>query len=414
MFTDRVTASVIAVLLVASALGSAAAVGTVGAATSSQKAYAETNVSFDTTSNAVVDYAVDGETVMQSVKVQSQSETESSGSLSADVELSASSDIAGAAVAFDAKSETSASMSTDSGATLRAHDNERGVLTVRAGDDSQYVAVNLSSSAEAASQSSEKVVVTTDDGTEGVFLVVGDGELTVNDQGNVSASLEGDSKLAFRSYPEGRTEDDEQQEQLITSGQAAAEVYVMQQSESGSEAVADVVQYGDNTTVEVTQQSEGTVRMTAERSEHQGKVVITSVSEKVVDATNDVQVTVDGEAAAQASSYSALQSAIDGGDTSKFLVRQQASADASASVLVAVNHFSEREITMTESETTTSSGTTATATETDSTTTASETTDEQTAAQTDESTSSTSSPGFGVTVALAALVGAALYAARQS
>ncbi|WP_233560688.1 PGF-CTERM sorting domain-containing protein [Halobellus sp. Atlit-38R] len=402
-----------AVLLVASALGSAAAVGTVGAATSSQKAYAGTNVSFDTTSNAVVDYAVDGETVMQSVKVQSQSETESSGSLSADVELSAASDIAGAAVSLDAKSETSASMSTDSGATLRAHDNERGVLTVRAGDDSQYVAVNLSSSAEAASQSSERVVVTTEDGTEGVFLVVGDGELTVNEQGNVSASLEGDSKLAFRSYPEGRTEDDEQQEQLITSGQAAAEVYVMQQSESGSEAVADVVQYGDNTTVEVTQQSEGTVRMTAERSEHQGKVVITSVSEEVVDATNDVQVTVDGEAAARASSYSALQSAIDGGDTSKFLVRQQASADASASVLVAVNHFSERQITMTESDTT-SSGTAATTTETDSTTTASETTDEQTAAQTDESTSSTSSPGFGVTVALAALIGVALYAARQS
>ena len=413
MSAHRVATAAVAALLVVSAVGSAAAVGSVGAATSNQKAYAGTSVSFDTTSNAVVDYAVGGETVMQSVKVQSQSETESGGGLSADVELSATSDIAGAAVSLDAKSETSASMSTESGATLRAHDNDRGVLTVRAGDDSQYVAVNLSSSAEAASESSERVVVTTEDGTEGVFLVVGDGELTVNDQGNVSASLEGDSKLAFRSYPEGRTEDDQQQEQLITSGQAAAEVYVMQQSESGGEAVADVVQYGDNTTVEVTQQSEGAVRMTAERSKHQGKVVITSVSDEVVDATNDVQVTVDGEAAAQASSYSALQSAIDGGDTSKFLVRQQASADASASVLVAVNHFSERQITMTESDTTTSSGTTATTTETDSTTTASETTDEQTAAPTDESTSSTSSPGFGATVALVALTGLALYAARQ-
>jgi len=230
---------------------------------------------------------------------------------------------------------------------MEAHDNSRGILVVRSGGDSQYVTVNVSSSSQAKSEGDQRVVVSSDDGTQGTFIIVGDGEVTVNEQGNLSADLESDDRLVFRSYSEGRTEEDEQEEQLISDGQAAAEVYVMESSEQGNEFAADVVQYSEDTTVEVTQQSEGTVRMTADRSQDQGKVIITSLSEQAISSVEDLQVTVDGEAATEASSYSDLESAI-GSDSSKFLVRQQSSAQASADVLVAVNQFSTREITMSE------------------------------------------------------------------
>ncbi|WP_313693449.1 PGF-CTERM sorting domain-containing protein [Halorarum halobium] len=156
----------------------------------------------------------------------------------------------------------------------------------------------------------------------------------------------------FRSYPDERSQQDERQERLIADGTATAEVYVMSAAESGSESggelATDVVTYGEDTTVEVTERSEGTVEMTVERSKEQGKVLITSVSEEAISSAEDVQVTVDGEAAARASSYGELESAANGGDTSKFLVQQSSSAEASADVLVAVNHFSSREVAMSE------------------------------------------------------------------
>ena len=335
--------ALVVLLLVAS---SAFPIGTATAAAQQGDAYAGTHVEFETASDAIVDYSVNGNTVFQSMKVQSQSAAESQGSVRADVGLSAVTNITGAAVSVDSQ-EVSATVTAESGATMKAHDNSRGILVVRSGGDSQYVTVNVSGSSQAESESDQRVVVSSDDGTQGTFIVVGDGEVTVNEQGNVSADLESEDKLVFRSYSEGRSEEDEQEEQAISDGQAAAEVYVMESSEQGSEFAADVVQYSEDTTVEVTQQSEGTVRMTADRSQDQGKIIITSVSEQAISSAEDLQVAVDGEAAAEASSYSDLESAI-GSDSSKFLVRQQSSAQASADVLVAVNQFSTREITMSE------------------------------------------------------------------
>jgi len=54
-------------------------------------------------------------------------------------------------------------------------------------------------------------------------------------------------------------------------------------------------------------------------------------------------VTVDGEAAAEASSYSELAGGI-GSDESRYMVTQSSDASATADVLVAVNHFSERDV----------------------------------------------------------------------
>ena len=331
------TVLVVALLVVSSV----APVGAVAAAaTQEAETYAGTHVEFETAGDAVVDYSVDGETVLESVTVQSQSAAES-------------------------------------GARMEAHDNARGILVVRSGDDSQYVTVNVSSTSQTEDESDRRVAVTTEDGTEGVFLVVGDGTVTVNEQGNVSADVGSDGALVFRSYSDGRDDDDREQERLISEGRAAAEVYVMESGEDGSEFVADVVQYGEDTSVEVTQQTQGTVTMTAERSQEQGKIIITSVSEAAISAVENLQVTVDGEAAAEASSYGELETASDGGDTSKFLVRQRSSAQASADVLVAVNGFSTREITMSEGGSDDGQESTATSTE---------------------------SPGFGPVAALLALV----------
>ena len=386
---------VVVLLLVAS---SALPIGTATAATQQGEAYAGTHVEFEATNDAIVDYSVNGNTVFQSVQVQSQSTAENQGSVRAGVGLSAVTNITGAALSLDSQSEVNATVTAESGATMEAHDNSRGVLVVRSGGDSQYVTVNVSSSSQAENEDDQRVVVSSDNETQGTFIVVGDGEVTVNEQGNVSADLESDDRLVFRSYSEGRSEEDEQEEQLISDGQAAAEVYVMESSEQGSEFAADVVQYSEDTTVEVTQQTEGTVRMTANRSQDQGRIIITSVSEQAISSVEDLQVTVDGEAAAEASSYSDLESAI-GSNSSEFLVRQQSTAQASADVLIAVNHFSTREVTMSEDgDGSDDSGTDGT---------------DGSDGDGGQETTDADGPGFGPVAALIALVAVAVLAAAR-
>jgi len=59
------------------------------------------------------------------------------------------------------------------------------------------------------------------------------------------------------------------------------------------------------------------------------------------ESADDLAVTVDGEAAAEASSYSELAGGI-GSDESRYMVTQSSDASATADVLVAVNHFGAR------------------------------------------------------------------------
>lgn len=388
-------------VLVATALLLTAAVAPVAAqGQSSASAYAGTHVTFDTDSKAVVDYTVNGETVADDVKVQSQSAAESGGSVSATTDLDAvtSTSFTGAALSVDATAEAQATVSSESGAQLRANDNSRGVLQVKSNGEAQYVHVDLENGASAESESDRRVVVTNEDGATGTFIVVGDGQVTVNERGNVTADLQSDAQLVYRQYPQGRSEEDEKHEQMIADGVVAAEVYVMEGAESGGDAVVDVVSYGQETTVTVEERTENEVRMTAESSQQQGKVVLTTISEQAFESVENLDVTVDGEAAAQAESYSGLRAAADDGETSKFLVRQQSSAEASADVLVAVNGFSTREVTMQSTDSDGSDG------GTDGGSDGSDGGD-------DASGSSGAGPGFGAFAAVVAL-GAALVALR--
>jgi len=352
---DRILTAAIVLLLAVSAASTGVAATTAESPVvqdqhANGSAFAGTHVSFGTSSDAVLDYAVGGATVTKSISVQSKGAAEdgsgSRGGVGVDVgaDLAAVTRVPAAAVSMGAKTDVSATVSSDSGAELHAHDTPHGTLVVTTGGESQYVTANLSSSAEAETAGDGRVVVETDAGTESAFVVVGDGQVTVNNAGNVSADLSENSRLVLRSYADGRDDDDAKQEELIADGTAAAEVHVMD-SEGGGDLVTDVASYGGDTSVDVTEASRGRVAMTAERSRSEGTVVLTTVSERAIASTEDLSVTVDGEAAAQASSYSALRGAI-GSDESRYFVRQSSNAEAGADVLVAVNEFSSRDVEM--------------------------------------------------------------------
>ncbi|WP_306053484.1 putative sodium/potassium/calcium exchanger [Natronococcus wangiae] len=352
---NRATAVALAFIVTTATL-SVAAVGagasaaspsqqTVGAQSDSD-AYAGAYVAFEASGNALTDYRVDDDPVFENVSVAAQSDHQTEAGVGADVSLAAVTNLSGAGLEFDARSETRAEVSTEGSASINAHDTERGILTVDAGDEAQYVELELAGESEAEADG-DRVVVESDERT-GAFVVVGDGDVTVNEQGDVTADLESESTLVFRSYADGERDDDaEAQEELIADGTATAEVYV---DERDGDRVADVATYGQGVAVETQSQSEDRLEMTVERARSEGTVVITSVSESALEAAesaDDLEVTVDGEAAAEASSYSELEGGI--GEEPRYMVSQSGEASAAADVLVAVDHFSEREVAIQDS-----------------------------------------------------------------
>ena len=337
----RFRAAALALLLVVSAVGAAAAPAATQQAEG--EAYSGAFVAFETTGTAVSDYAVDGSVVVENVSMQSASEAE--GGL--DAGLSSVTGIDAAGLSVDSRTDASATLASESGAKMETHDNQRGVVQIRADGESQVVHASVDGEAE--SESDKRVVVTSDDGTQGTFVVVGDGDATVNEEGDVVAQVDGDGQLVYRQYNGERDEEDETQEQMIQNGTATAEVYVHGAAESGSGSESNgtsVVEYGQDTTVEVQERSESRINMTAERTESQGKIIITTVSDETFGSADSTEVFVDGEAAAQADSYGEVQQATQNGDNSRYLVRQSSSAEAATDVVVGINQFSERQVSM--------------------------------------------------------------------
>jgi len=369
-------AAILLSVLVVSAVMAPAAAG--GAAAQDGEAYAGAHVSFEVESNAVVDYAVGGEVLFDEVRAESESVAQAGAGAGADADVA--SNVAGASLELAARSETSATVSAEGTSEIRAHDNERGHLVVDAGDEDAGVAVEVSSEATA-SEEGDRVVVESD-GSTGSFIVVGDGNVEVDGEGNVVAQLDDGDTLVYRSNGEERDEDDREQESLIENGDAVAELYVM---ERDGERVADTVEYASDVTVDVENEAEGTLDVAVERTTDEGAVVITEVSETVIESAEDVEVTVDGEAAAQVDSYSELESAV--GDEHAFMVTEATGAEASGAVLVAVEGFSERTVEMRSGDGSGDAG--------------------------GDGDTDTEVPGFGVTTALAALLGAGLLALRR-
>jgi PGF-CTERM protein len=375
-------ALVVAATLVVSAVGTPAVAATTNAEASGQTqaaAHSGTFISFDTTDSAIVDYTVDGETVVEGLRVQSAAATESQ----AGVDLGVASDFmfsaAGLSVTsgLDAGAGTSAVLEAESGAEIVTHDNDRGIVVVRSNDESHVARFNGSDGAEAERASEQRAVITTDDGATATVIATGDGNVSISEDGNVTATTEGEGTVVYRQYSGERSQSEQQQERMIANGTAVAEVYLQAAGDAATEAdddsdddetpaatdsptatatddadeeaterSADVVRYSQDTTIEVTQQSASTFNATVERAESEGKMVIMSVSERAFEGAENAEVYVDGEAAAEASSYSEVRSAADGGDTSTYLVRSSSSARASSDVVVGINHFSERQVSM--------------------------------------------------------------------
>ena len=375
----RIVAATMAVLLVTTAAVPAATATTgtttaTDASNQSAEAFAGAHVSFQTDGSAITNYTVDGATIAENVTVESRSTYVSRLGLGADVRLSAVTNLVGASTSLSAETETSATVATSGSAELRAHDSDHGQLVVDAGGESQYVQANLTEGAETEQHGESRLTVETADGSEATFIVDGDGEVTANEDGDVAASLSSDAQLVVRSYDESRDESDEQIEQYVANGTATAEAYVTERS---GEIVNSTIAYGQETTVEASQTAESEVTFTVDRTESEGKILVTSVSEAAVGSVEDLNVTVDGEAAAEVESYSELEGAI--GEEPRYMVVSEGSADADATVLVGIDHFSEREVTM--------SG--------------------------DDSGSDDGLPGFGVLAGLTALLGAAGIARRR-
>ena len=389
MFAERTLAITIAVLMISSmAIGSTVAFASSGSQASAEsESYAGTHLSFVTTDDALAEYTVEGDQLIGSVEVESSADAEQRGLLGAGVDLATVTSLQASALAVSASSKSSVHLESETGASIEAHDSQRGHLLVHAEGEGQLVKATVNGDAQAEQESDAKVVVTKDDGTQGTFIVIGDGEVTVNEEGNVTAELAQDARLVYQQYDDERDEEDERREELIANGTAAAEVYVTVDAEAEGEMVSDVVEYGQDTTVEVVTTTENEVRMTAERTESEGRIVITSVSEQAMETASGLEVTVDGEAATHVESMSELEAAADGGDNAAYMVRHASTADASAEVLVAVNHFSEREIVMS--------------------------TDGETTPADDDDGIVEENPGFGAAIAGIALVIAALIAARR-
>jgi PGF-CTERM protein len=449
-------ALVVAVTLVVSAVGTPAAAATAntGQQTSGQ-VQSGTYVSFEATDDAVVDYTVNGNTVVEGMSVQSASEarSESGGGLGLGGSVFAGAGLS-VASSFSADASTTATIQAESGAEIEAHDNDRGIVVIRSNGESHVARFNGTDDSEAEQASEKRAVITNDDdGATASVIVVGDGNVTVSDGGNVTAMAEEDSRVVYRQYEGERSDSEKQQERMIANGTAVAEVYVQAAGDAASEAgddsdetatatpteapseeaeerSADVVRYSEDTTVEVTEQSANTFNATVERTESEGKVVIMSVSEAAfesAESAEDLEVYVDGEAAAQAESYSAVKAATQGGESSKYLVRSSSSAQASADVVVGINHFSERQLSMQSDD---DGGGDATPTDGDGSDDGDDATptdgdgsddgDDATPTDGDDGsddgggTESGGQPGFGAAVAVVALAGAALLARRQA
>ena len=358
------TIAVAAVLLVsavvpATALGATARTDATSATSADGETYTGTHVSVETTGEALVEYRVDNETAMEAVRVQSRDAVETS--LLVETDLAAVTDIAGAAVSVESRTDARAELDAESGATVTAHDNGHGSLVVHADDGGQYVTVGLGAAADPEQESESRVTYTTDAGATATAMVVGDGRVTVNEDGNLTASLDEDARLVVRTYPDGRTEADAETEAQVVDGTAAASVYVLaaddadagdDESDSGVQGGVDAnatavstVTYDDRTSVTVTEQAEGRVEMNVTRTAHDGRVVAVHTDEEVV--ADNVTVQVDGAAATRVDSHAALEAAAEGDTGPAYTVESSGGAAAESTVLVGVDHFSTRQVTVT-------------------------------------------------------------------
>lgn len=366
---------------------------------------------------AVTDYTVHGTTYLDSIEVQSREDASAGGVVDVGPSLSGLSGLPGADLSVVSQSPASLRLRSGTGADLSVHDNEHGIVVVRADRGTQYVQANVTDGGEATYEGDSRVVVTTEDDRDASFTVVGNGSVGVNDDGNVVAELGTEGVLVLRAYHPKRTTADKRREAFISDGIATAEVYVM---ERPSGTVVDAIPYENDTTVNVTATTDS-VNMTVDRSQRQGAIVFASVNGSVATDAGDLGVFVDGEAIPNANTFAQLSTAANNGQESRYMVSEGGDSESVADVAVAINHFSPREVSVRSvengSNTTATTEPTTGGTESNAplTPNATGTTGNATGNGTAGTPGGTSaeSPGFGVLAALLALLAALAVTARR-
>ena len=345
----RIRSVILTAVLVVSLIGAAAA----PAATQEAEAegYSGAFIEFETANAAVNDYTVNGQVVVDSLRVQSAGEAGGSGEGGVGVGVGADSTVSidGAAVQSQSSGSARASVAFESGAQLEANDNRRGVVRITADGGDQVVQANVSG--DASQEGDGRVVVSGDDGAQGTFIVVGEGNISASGDGQVTAAVGEGGQVVYRQYDGERSDSEQQQEQFIQDGTAAAELFVRGAADSeggsdGGDNETSVVTYDGDTSAEVTSRSESQINATVERTQQQGKVVIVTVAESAVQSAESLEVLIDGEAAAQANSYGEIQQSAEEGDEPRYLVRQSSSAEAAVDVVVGIDGFSERQLSI--------------------------------------------------------------------
>jgi PGF-CTERM protein len=349
----RIRSAILTAVLVVSLIGAAAA----PAATQGAEAegYSGAFIEFETADAAVNDYTVSGQVVVDSLRVQSAGEAGGSGEGGVGVGVGADSTVSidGAAVQSQNSGAARASVAFESGAQLEANDNRRGVVRITADGGDQVIQANVSG--DASQEGDGRVVVSGDDGAQGTFIVVGEGNVSANGDGQVTAAVGEGGQVVYRQYDGERSDSEQQQEQLIQDGTAAAELFVRGAADSeggsdGGDNETSVVTYDEDTSAEVTSRSESQINATVDRTQQQGKVVVVTVAESAVQSAESLEVLIDGEAAAQADSYGEVQQSAEEGDEPRYLVRQSSSAEAAVDVVVGIDGFSERQLSIQDAD----------------------------------------------------------------
>lgn len=338
----RVIAVALAATLLAGIAGGAAITATAGgAAIQGAESYAGVHVEFEGESDALTNYTVDDRTYLASLQVQSKSTAEGDEGVQAGTSLANVTDLEGSDLSVREESATHLEFASESGATVAAHDNEYGILVVGSENGTQFVRANVTEGADTAYAGGAGVTVEREDGGLASFIVVGDGEVDITDDGNVAAEIDEDDRLVVRHYEQTRRTADRNYEAMIVRGTTPAEVFVM---ERDGGHVVDVVTYDDGTTVDVEAADDAGLRMDVERDSPEGAIVLTSFESRSLADPDAVNVTVDGERARRARTYSQLRTAATGGEEPWFMAIRRGEGTLTADVTVAVEGFSTRSI----------------------------------------------------------------------
>ncbi|MFB6236347.1 MAG: PGF-CTERM sorting domain-containing protein [Halopenitus sp.] len=360
----------VATLLVVSMAAPAA----VTPAAAGEHEYDGKHVSFDIKSNGIAEYSVNNETLFSSVKTQAASEA--AVDVGAGVDASAIAGFEGAGLEATSTTTAAARFRTENGAQVAAHDTERGHLTIHATEQRTLVQINMSDPVGTTPKGT--LIVVGGAKQVGSVFIVGEGNLSITEEGNIVADLHKGSGLVFRSNGENRTTQDQATERLIERGAAAGEVYV---SKRNGEVVADTVQYDTDISVEIAQYEKGFVEVAVNRTTEKGTIVIMEVSKKLIEDPGAASVRVSGTEATRVDTHAELRRSLGKGEPT-YKVSQATTSQANAAVLVAIDSFSRQTVVIEERQ---------------------------------ESTPvEESAPGFGVSAALLAMLTATLAARRYA